>query len=151
MKRPTGKLYTSSPSGLKHLDQESEIWQITRGKLMIPDAVLVRSLSPSDTLFNIYLNKWKDLSPEQWWPEYEELFLQELQSEDKLNNLRLLYKTLQSGKNVVLLCYCKDVRYCHRRLVGEFFKQYDIEAIELNLTEPEISKHQQLTIFDGVI
>lgn len=151
MNKQTGKLYTSNPHGLKYLDQEADIWQITRGGVLIPGAILARGLSPSEELFNMYLNQWKDFSPEQWWPEYEKLFLLELETEEKKNNLRTLYKTLQTGKNVVLLCFCKDARYCHRRLVGLFFEKYDIEVIELCPEKPEIVEPQQLTLFDGVI
>ncbi len=151
LKRSTGKLYTSNPSGLKHLIIEADVWQITRGGILIPGAILVRGLSPSDELFSKYISQWKQLPLEHWWTEYEQHFLQELESDEKLNSLRTLYKTLQAGNNVVLLCFCKDARYCHRRLVGEFFKKHDIKATELNPTKPDIPEPQQLTIFDGVV
>ncbi|MDW7651223.1 MAG: DUF488 family protein [Bacillota bacterium] len=155
MKRPTGKLYTSNPSGLKHLNHEAEIWQITRGRLLFDDALLVRGLAPSEELFNHFINNWKDLPPEQWWQEYERQFLLELKSDEKLSNLRTLYKTLQFGKNVILVCFCKDVLYCHRRLVGEFFMQHGVEAVELSSSElepeAEASTPKQLTIYDGVM
>ena len=143
-----GRLFTSNPNGLKNLNEEAEIWQITRAGVLIPGAVLVRGLSPSENLFNRYLNEWKQVPPEEWWPEYEKDFLQEMEGEEKLNCLRTLFKVLQSGKNVVLLCLCKDARYCHRRLVGDFFKQHKIEVVELNPVKSETTKPQQQTIFE---
>lgn len=151
MERPRGKLYTSNPKGLKNLKFETEVWQITRGGALISGAILVNGLAPSNKLFVRYLNNWKHLHPEQWWFEYEKQFLQELQSDEKLDNLRLLYKTLKAGKNVVLLCFCKDAKYCHRRLIGEYFNKYGIETMELSSIEPDISKHRQLTLYNGVI
>ncbi len=151
MNKQIGKLYTSNPHGLKYLEQEAEVWQITRVGVLISGAILARGLSPSEELLKMYLNQWKELLPEQWWPEYEKYFLRELETEEKKSNLRTLYKTLQAGKNVVLLCFCKDVKYCHRKLVGQFFEKYDIEVIELRPEESEMIEPRQLTIFDGVI
>ena len=33
---------------------------------------------------------------------------------------------------MVLVCFCHDHRYCHRRLVGEFFAPYGVKSEELN-------------------
>jgi uncharacterized protein YeaO (DUF488 family) len=127
-----GKLYTSNPQGLKNLMSETEVWQITRSGNILPDAILVRELSPSLELFNTFITEWKDKPPQTWWPYYEKKFLQELKGSEKLNSLRLLYKELSKGKNIVLVCFCADHRYCHRRLVGEFMKIYGVEVEELN-------------------
>lgn len=152
MKESIGKLYTSNPDNLKYLNQKAEIWQITRSKtLLTNEVILVQGLAPSDQLYKKYINKWKNKPAEDWWHEYEEIFLKELETEEKINNLRLLYKKLCEGNNIVLLCFCKDAKYCHRRLVGEFFNQYDIKSIELNGNNLNKSKYKQLTIFDEVI
>lgn len=146
MKRPTGKLYTSNPNSLRYLDGEADIWQITRRGILISGAIPVRTLAPSEELFRKYLTQWQKLPPDQWWPYYEEYFRGELESEEKLSGLRVLYKALLVGKSIVLLCFCKEAQYCHRRLVGEYFLKYDIEATELVSTDPK-----QLSIFDGVV
>jgi uncharacterized protein YeaO (DUF488 family) len=138
-----GKLFTSNPRGLKNLTVEAEIWQITRGKTIIPNTVLVRGLAPSKELFAKFLGKWKQLDPKMWWEEYEELFLSELKTEEKKSMLRVLYSSIKSGKNVVLLCFCKDARFCHRRLVGQFMAEHGTEVIELDLP----GRARQLTIF----
>jgi uncharacterized protein YeaO (DUF488 family) len=146
MDSQAGKLFTSSPSGLKNLHVEADIWQITRGKALISTAIMVRGLAPSNELFAKYLNKWKHLHPEQWWNDYKILFQKEMESDEKIANLRSLYKILKAGRNVVLLCFCEDPAYCHRRLVGEFFSKYNINIIELNPLKNNIFKPQQLTI-----
>jgi|GEM_PF-408192 len=130
--RPTGKLFTSNIEGLRRLDVDAELWQITRSGIEIPNAIFVRSLSPSPDLFNTFLTEWKHLPPQVWWPEYEKRFLEELQSQEKFNYLRLIYRKLLHGVNIVLICFCKDYNFCHRRLVGEFFRQYEVQVEELD-------------------
>lgn len=142
MKRPTGNLYTSNIGGLTNIDFEAELWQITRAGMLISKATLVRSLSPSPELFAMFAKKWRFQSPGLWWSVYEERFLQELQTAEKLNSLRLIYRKLLDGKNIVLICFCKDHNYCHRRLVGDFFMQYGIDVTELNPI-----KNEQITLF----
>ncbi|MHB8127217.1 MAG: DUF488 family protein, N3 subclade [Desulfitobacteriaceae bacterium] len=66
----------------------------------------------------------------------------EAKTDKKLNCLRELYRRLRSGTNIVLLCFCKDYNYCHRKLVAEFFKQYEMIAEELDPI-----KHEQLILF----
>ncbi|MCU5340121.1 DUF488 domain-containing protein [Bacillus cereus] len=132
MNQPKGHLYTSNPAGLRFLKEEAEIWQITRGGINIPNTVLVRELSPSRPLFQTFIQDWKNKPFDEWWHLYEKRFLTEMKTDEKLHGLRHVYKKLLIGKNVVLVCFCKDHRYCHRRIVGEFFKPYGVEAIELN-------------------
>lgn len=142
MKKPLGKLYTSNPAGLRNLQEKAEIWQITRAGVDIPNVIIVKSLSPSPVLFQNFIQDWKGKPFDEWWHLYEKRFLKELDTEEKLVSLREIYKKLLSGKNIVLLCFCKDHRYCHRRLVGEFFKPFEVDAIELNQI-----KEEQLSLF----
>lgn len=144
MRKPSGHLYTSNPYGLRYLEEDAEIWQITRGGVDIPGSILVRDLSPTRPLFNRFVQDWKNKPFEEWWHLYEKRFLEEMESEEKLKGLREVYKRLLVGRNVVLVCFCKDHRYCHRRLVGEFFEQYGVIAKELNPVPTD-----QLSIFDG--
>lgn len=142
--KPTGQLYTSNPAGLKNLNVDAEIWQITRGGLALPNAQVKKNLSPSQELFQTFVHEWKGKPFQQWWPKYEERFSSELESSEKLRGLRDVYKNLLVGNNVVLVCFCKDHRYCHRRLVGEFFKPYNVNVVELNPITQE-----QLSLFEG--
>lgn len=69
---------------------------------------------------------------------------------EKLISLREIYRKLLEGKNIVLLCFCRDHKYCHRRLVAEFFNQYGIEVEELNPLKSKIiinDPSEQLSIF----
>lgn len=139
---PTGKLYTSNPTGLKYLKEEAEIWQIMRAGPELAHAIRVKELSPSDQLFQSYVRTWRHKPSNEWWPLYEDRFMREMKTEEKLYGLRAIYKRLLMGKNVVLICFCDDHRICHRRLVGEFFKSYGVEAVELNPVKTE-----QLSLF----
>jgi Protein of unknown function, DUF488. len=140
--KPMGSLFTSNGNGLRNLKVEAEIWQITRAGIQLPNSILVRGLAPSTELFETYLNEWKGIPSKDWWPEYESRFLDELKTDEKLNCLRELYRSLRSGINIVLVCFCKDYNYCHRKLVAEFFKQYELIAEELDPI-----KHEQLILF----
>jgi uncharacterized protein YeaO (DUF488 family) len=134
---PTGKLFTSNPAGLRYLKEEAEIWQIMRAGFEIKEALRVKELSPSDDLFQTYIRAWRNKPSEQWWSLYEERFQKELKTEEKIYGLRKVYKQLLMGHNVVLICFCDDHRICHRRLVGEFFNSYGVDAIELNPVNSE--------------
>lgn len=129
---PTGQLFTSNPGGLKYLTVDAELWQITRAGVTIPNAVQVQQLSPSNELFQTFVRRWRGKQPTEWWNEYENRFTEELKSEEKIKGLREVYKRLLMGKNVVLICFCNDHRYCHRRLVAELFEPHGVKAAELN-------------------
>ncbi|WP_419883966.1 DUF488 family protein [Peribacillus sp. B-H-3] len=141
-KEAKGKLYTSNPSGLSKLGIKAEIWQITRAGHRLPNTLLVKHLSPSKELFQTFVKEWKGKPYDQWWDKYEKRFLEELKTEEKLKGLREVYKRLLIGENVVLVCFCNDHRFCHRKLVGEFFKPFGVVAEELNPITTE-----QLSIF----
>ncbi|GAE94614.1 hypothetical protein JCM21714_3789 [Gracilibacillus boraciitolerans JCM 21714] len=144
MKKPTGKLYTSNPQGLRYLKEDAELLQITRAGADLPNTTVVKELSPSPYLFKLFVNEWKGKPAEQWWDNYKERFNEELKNETKLIGLRYVYKKLLAGNNVVLICFCSDHRICHRKLVGgEFFKTYGgVKVLELNPV-----KQDQLSLF----
>ena len=130
--KPTGRLFTSNPNGLKKIRIDAELWQITRAGHDIPNAIIVRELSPSLELYNLFINQWKNLPPRDWWDQYEQRFLKELNSPEKLLFLRKIYCKLLKNTNIILICFCQDHIHCHRRLVGDFFRTYDVEVEELN-------------------
>lgn len=132
MQKCSGRLYTSNPQGLKSLTTDGEIWQITRAGLDLPGTIRVKELAPSPYLFRRFNSQWKFMDPQKWWPSYEQLFTRELQTPEKINALRMLYRKLAQGTDVVLVCFCHDHHYCHRKLVGDFFEPYGIHAVELN-------------------
>lgn len=140
VKKTTGKLYTSNPQGLRYLDEEAELLQITRAGADLPNVTVVKELSPSPSLFKLFVHEWKGKPANEWWWKYEEKFNEELKNAHKLKGLRDVYKKLLAGENVVLICFCSDHRICHRKLIGDFFAEYGVKAIELNpVTEDQLS------------
>lgn len=97
---PTGKLYTSNPAGLKFLKEEAELWQIMRAGPELTSAIRIKELSPSDQLFQSYVKTWRHKPSEEWWPLYEERFMNEMKTDEKLQGLRAIYKRLDR-KSVV--------------------------------------------------
>jgi uncharacterized protein YeaO (DUF488 family) len=126
-----GQLFTSNPAGLKKIDFDASILLITRAGPELNPIEIVRDLAPSPGLFQALLSMRKDGDNQDWWPEFEEQFQLELKTDIKLKALRDVYKRLRNGEKVVLVCLCKDHRYCHRRLVGEFFEPYGFACTEL--------------------
>ncbi len=45
------------------------------------------------------------------------------------NYLARIQQRLDEGKDVALACYCEQVQYCHRKLVGDYFKNKDYEVV----------------------
>lgn len=138
-KKPMGTLFTTNPAGLRKITftEETEMWQITRAGKELPGGVIVKELAPSPKLFNMFVENWKGNPPHTWWNEYEKAFQEELKTEEKLVVLRELYKKLLQGRNIVLVCFCRDHQYCHRKLVADFFAKYSVEVQELNPIENE--------------
>lgn len=58
------------------------------------------------------------------WIQYEELYLK-LLNERMITRFNEFKKLLQEAResDLVLLCYCKDERFCHRRLAKEFLEK----------------------------
>jgi len=150
---PTSKGYviTASISSIKNIDCD-EIWQITRSGKYLDGTVLVKNLSPSPELFNIYINEWKNKAPDYWWPLYEAKFNEELKTEEKLVALRKLWNLVKMGKVITIACFCKDSTYCHRTLVGNFLKKKNITVLEYQkeietIEHNEYKEYKQLTLF----
>lgn len=84
-------------------------------------------LAPSKELFGWYLNNKND---ENWFKEYKRRYKIEIQSNEiALEKMRYIKSLLDSGKNVALLCYCRDYKKCHRSILGEAFEAINYEVI----------------------
>lgn len=128
-----GRLFTSNIQGLANLKVPARKILITRAGPEVSGSIRDRVLSPSNKLFTKYLSDWKNqMDPDIWWPKYENQFSKQFKNEEMIKHLRMIYKLLISGENVVVICYCRDWHYCHRRLIGEFFKKYGIRVKELS-------------------
>jgi uncharacterized protein (DUF488 family) len=52
-----------------------------------------------------------------------------------------------NGKVVALVCFCKDSRYCHRTLVGDFLKEKGVDVFEMEKGRGGTPKYKQLSLF----
>ncbi len=106
-----------------------EAWQIMRGGPEIEGAVRVRALAPGDVLFKQYHEQWKGTDPAMWWHLYEKQFIREL-------NQKMFHKLVslvKAGKTIVLFCFCKDARYCHRSILARILKE---QGVKVEVYEP---------------
>ena len=124
-----GAIITTCLSNVKHVHAD-QYWLITRAGQDVPGLSRHSKLAPSRQLFNRYWRQWRGQDPATWWPTYAAAFRKELQTDEKLQELRTLYSAVQAGQTIALVCYCPDARHCHRRLVGEFLAQYGVEVSE---------------------
>ncbi|MBM7853901.1 uncharacterized protein YeaO (DUF488 family) [Desulfohalotomaculum tongense] len=142
-----GLVITTNVSSLKKLKCD-QIWLIARAGKEIPGTLRVRELAPSKQLFQRYINEWRFKDPEEWWHLYREQFYNELNKEEKLKPLRYLWKLVKSGETIALVCFCRDYRYCHRSLVGDFLRNAGLVVKEFSSKESSsISKYEQISLF----
>ena len=101
--------------------QFDEVWGIVRSSRQLPkDVFHAPLLSPSNELFQQYLH-WRaegEWTQEKFDKEYTPIFKQELQNPKVQTLLKNLIKKAET-KNILLVCFCKDERMCHRKLVFE--------------------------------
>lgn len=146
---PSGYVITAAISSIKDIVCD-EVWQITRSSRNITGAIWMHALAPSPDLYKSFLYEWKDKPGEEWWPIYKELFEQELKAEDKLSALKRLQSLVKSGKVIALVCFCRDSRYSHRTLVGEYLKQHGIRVDEFIKEKSMNNDVEQLAFFKKI-
>jgi len=134
MQPTAGHVITAPVSLVKKINCD-EVWQITRSDKVLPGTVWVPELAPGWDLFNRYLHEWKELPPNKWWPLYKDIFVRELQLEEKLGAMRRLWSSVNSGKVIALVCFCPNEAYCHRTLVAHFLGKYGIKTKEYKETQ----------------
>lgn len=122
-----GTLYTSSYNRLDskaYFDYSGLVFSISR---QLPDDKRITKemqwieLAPSEQLFRDY--KSCKIS----WLQFEQRFLNEINKEA----IKDLCSLLNEGDNVLLLCFEKKNKFCHRRLIAEFIKELGYEVKEL--------------------
>ena len=123
-----GKLYTSNFSkwnkgkGIKvSIARKHLSWT----KNIIGDnPIWFIDLAPSDEL----LNKYK--SGNKTEEEYIEIYTKEVLN-DNNKDLIKLKNMLDLGYNVTVHCYCGKDKFCHRYILGDYFKKlgYEVEEI----------------------
>jgi uncharacterized protein YeaO (DUF488 family) len=125
-----GYIVTTDVASLSKVDYD-EAWLITRAGKDIPGTIRVKALSPEPALFSRYYHEWRTKDPYEWWPLYQQEFLKELETPEKIDAMRKLWTLVMNGKVVALVCFCKDSRYCHRTLVGDFLKEKGVDVFEM--------------------
>ena len=102
-------------------DKYDGIWLIVRSLKSVPagnNIYHVPQLSPSPDLFHKYLSlreagKWNTKAFDEI---YTPQFLKEMQSPEAFRYLNILANKAKT-KDILIACYCKDERMCHRSLV----------------------------------
>ena len=102
-----------------------------RGDPILSVAEHLPILSPDTSLFNDYLywrshNLWNNAT---FNTKYRRRFLEQLYSDEAaLAALVDIIAQSKSGKQIALLCYCKDVNLCHRKILGEILSDLGSEV-----------------------
>jgi len=76
-------------------------------------------VAPDEDMLKNFMKLIKIYGIAKLWPQYEENYLIQIGLSTKARDW--MQKTAKESKraNVVLVCYEKDVRFCHRRLLAE--------------------------------
>ena len=87
-------------------------------------------LSPSWDLLKDYLSWRNVMRKEDWWKLYKERFEKEMKNELSEKCLEYLRKGSEDkGFKIGLMCYCADVRFCHRSLIGKMLEAKGCKVI----------------------
>ena len=124
----SGEIITSSFKQSKVYDVD-EKWLITRGGKNLTGYKWVPELAPSKKLFNKYINSWKEKPPAIWWNKYKSEFMKKFKDPQFIVKLALLYEKVHNqNENILLVCFCKNVKYCHRKLIASFLLEKGLKV-----------------------
>jgi len=124
----SGEVVTCSFKHSKSYDAD-EKWLITRGGEGLPGYKRVPELAPSEELFNKYIDYWKDKPASIWWEKYKSEFMQQFKNPQFIMKLALLYeKVYNQNQNILLVCFCQKVKYCHRKIVASFLAEKGLKV-----------------------
>ena len=124
----SGEIITCSFKKAKSYDV-NEKWLITRGGEGLPGYKRVPELAPSQELFDKYLTRWKDKPASLWWGKYKSEFMKQFKDPQFIMKLALLYEKVHNqNQNILLVCFCEDVEYCHRKLIASFLSEKDLKV-----------------------
>lgn len=123
-------LYTTYLSKIKKIPENVQTIVITR---FPPQWVKLAPHKKTDQFIKIenIKNGWlvKDLAPYEKtlldhkedgdWEKYVERFTEQMNENPMKNLIERLIKALESGKDICLVCFCKDIEHCHRGLLAK--------------------------------
>jgi len=129
-----GKLITTYVANVAKMEKEDFFQDalklyVARGSLgysVLKDAGFkhILGLAPRQGL----LNKYKNGSIV--WDEYVLIFRMNMLNEDSIGELGSVKMRLDEGKDVILCCYEKEYRKCHRFILSNYFAELGYEAFE---------------------
>ena len=100
---------------------------VPRGYIWIPD------LAPSESFFKKY--KYESLP----WDKYVDEFRIDMLSRTKMVDMINLVKTrLTEGRDVIMCCFEKDYKKCHRFILSNYFAELGFECGEYLREDEEI-------------
>lgn len=91
--------------------------------LSLPESYHCKSLAPTPELLNAYKSGKID------WQGYVEWF-KRLMKTSMRNSLNKLIDVVKNT-DVIIVCYEKDVNFCHRGLIGKYIQEHGIEWREI--------------------
>lgn len=113
--KPYGNLYTSYFSNIKNIPKHMKIFSVVRYPQDLPN---IACFSPSIELLNQYNSKQITYSV------FRDKFTQELsESEQASQTFDSIINLINSGEDVVFVCYENKSTYCHRQILGEIFEE----------------------------
>lgn len=114
-------LYLTYAANFKNLTskQKQNTLLIARGlkEKSFPGAKKEINLAPSKELLEDYKSNLITFS------EFKERFSEQMESMTTFKELRKLYVRIKNGENIILCCYEKDNKICHRRLIAEYLEK----------------------------
>ena len=123
-----GTLYFASIKELKQVTGNVKLFISRPRPRGLPEEwIHVSQMAPSEKLFRQYRAWVQDGKWPTMWPEYKQQFTQEMPAMQRF--LDRVEEHLKVGRNVVLACYCQDLRYCHRSILGHYFQNRDFPVI----------------------
>lgn len=123
-------------------DIKLHITQYTNQGIKV-DFLHTPQLAPSPELFAKTMNVWKkfkfsdedlnylkSIHSNDWFDLYRRDYLKQIETDyDMQRYIKRVCKRLDEGKNIIMCCYCKNIDKCHRKILGEYFRQLGYEVI----------------------
>lgn len=127
-------IYTSYYANIKNLPQDMTFVSISGdgGNIVKFDGACYKTLAPKWGFWKQWHDNIGKVSEEEnnsfYIEEFNKQVLKGLSQEEVARDLRAKF-----GENVVLLCYEKPDEFCHRHIVGEWFRRAQIPVEEFSL------------------
>lgn len=92
-----------------------------------PQVIQLKGLAPSKRLLHFFKTYTK-LTEDVLKTYYVQYKMEIYNSIEGKKDLQSIEYYLNQGKDVQLICFCADYRYCHRTIVGKWFESKGFEV-----------------------